>query len=142
MTDSSGTHHRWTLPVGKVSPTVWANQQKYAKDVLPKQFSELVQKTEHPFVQVITDVISPRAVYIDWKVILVGDALCGLRPHTAASTSQAAMHALGLEDMMSGKMKLPDWEKQMMEWAEWMSRRGRAMGDMSQFGKHPLADDR
>jgi 2-polyprenyl-6-methoxyphenol hydroxylase-like FAD-dependent oxidoreductase len=142
MTDSSGTKHRWTLPVGKVSPTVWANQQNSAKAVLPKQFSELVQKTKHPFVQVITDVISPQAVYMDGKVILVGDALCGLRPHTAASTSQAAMHALGLEDVMSGWMKLSDWEKKMEEWAEWMSRRGKTMGDRSQFGNHPLADDR
>jgi hypothetical protein len=52
------------------------------------------------------------------------------------------MHALGLEDVMSGSMKLSDWEKKMEEWAEWMSGRGKTMGDRSQFGNHPLADDR
>lgn len=142
MTDSSGTQHRWTLPVGKVSPTVWANQQSYAKDVLPSPFSELVQKPQHPFVQAITGVLSPQAVSMDGKLILVGDALYGLRPHTAASTSQAAMHALALADVMSGETTLRDGEKKMQDWAKWMSGRGKAMGNRSQFAKHPLADDR
>lgn len=50
------------------------------------QFSKVVMKTKHPFVQLITDVISPSAVFHEGHVILVGDALSGARPHTTAST--------------------------------------------------------
>jgi len=47
-------------------------------------------KSKNPFVQAITDVSSPRPLYMNDKVVLVGDALAGFRPHTVASTSQAA----------------------------------------------------
>lgn len=47
---------------------------------------QVVLKTQHPFVQVVTDVISPSAVFHKGHVILVGDALSGARPHTTAST--------------------------------------------------------
>jgi len=41
-------------------------------------------------VQAITDVTSPQPLYMNDKVVLIGDALAGFRPHTVASTSQAA----------------------------------------------------
>jgi hypothetical protein len=72
---------------------------------------------------------------------LVGDALAGFRPHTAASTSQAALHALLLEEAMAGRMELSEWERRTEEWARWMSGRGLQLGNRSQFGKHPLADE-
>ncbi len=142
MTDTSGIRHQYTLPVGHINPVIWSAQQTYASTVLPPQFSELVQRTKHPFIQVITDVLSPKHVFMDGKVVLVGDALAGLRPHTAASTSQAAMNALMLEEVFEGRMELEEWERRTGEWARWMSERGREMGDMSQFGRHPLADDK
>lgn len=146
MTDEEGTLHRWTLPAGKVSPAVWENQQAHASRVLPPQFAELVQRTKIPFVQVVTDVLPAKALHMGGKVVLVGDALCGLRPHTAASTSQAAMHAMKLGEAFekSGGKKedLQAWAKEVEEWGAWMSKRGRVMGDRSQFGEHPLADDR
>ena len=43
-------------------------------------------KTKNPFVQLVTDIISPSAVFHDGHVVLVGDALSGARPHTTAST--------------------------------------------------------
>ena len=125
-----------------MSPKIWSAQQEHAQGSLPPQFSELVQKTKEPFVQVITDVLAPKSVFMDGKVLLVGDALAGFRPHTAASTSQAALHALLLEQYMLGQIELSKWERRTQEWARWMSERGIQMGDLSQFGKHPLVDDR
>jgi hypothetical protein len=142
MTDSTGTHHHYTLPAGYMSPKIWSAQQEHARSSLPPQFSELVQKTKEPFVQVITDVLTPKSIFMNGKVLLVGDALAGFRPHTAASTSQAALHALLLEGVMAGEMELSEWERRTVEWARWMSGRGIQMGNRSQFGKHPLADDR
>jgi len=139
MTDSTGQRHHYTLPVGKISPSVWASHQQHASSVLPPQFSELVQKTRQPFVQAITDVLSSNNVFMDGKVWLVGDAVVGLRPHTAAGTSQAAMHALLLNQLMNGEMSLEEWKKKTIRWATEMSWRGKAMGNHSQFGQHPLA---
>lgn len=117
MTDSTGTHHHYTLPVSRISPRIWITQQAHAQKSLPPQFSELVEKTKDPFAQVITDVVKPKSVFMNGKVILVGDAPAGFRPHTAASTSQAALHALLLEQVMTGEMELTEWEWRTMEWA-------------------------
>jgi 2-polyprenyl-6-methoxyphenol hydroxylase-like FAD-dependent oxidoreductase len=124
-----------------MSPKIWSAQQAHARSSLPPQFSELVQETKEPFVQVITDVLTPKSSFMDGKVLLVGDALAGFRPHTAASTSQAALHALLLKEVMAGRMELGEWERRTKEWARWMSGRGIQMGNHSQFGKHPLVDD-
>ena len=97
MTDKDGQRHHVTLPPGGINDEVWERQKEVAKEVLPPQFAELVTKTEVPFVQAIMDVLSPRAVLQgDSRVVLVGDALAGLRPHTAASTNQAALDAMEL----------------------------------------------
>ena len=75
------------------------------------------------------------------KVLLVGDALAGLRTHTASGTSQAAMHALMLKKVFgSGEMKLEEWEEKVLEWAAWVQKMGVQMGNLAQFGDHPQAD--
>jgi 2-polyprenyl-6-methoxyphenol hydroxylase-like FAD-dependent oxidoreductase len=148
MTDTSSHLHHNTLPPSAMRPAIWASQQKFAEETLPPQFAELVSKTEKPFVQKITDVKSPECVFMDGKVVCVGDAVVGLRPHTAASTSQAALHALRLFDVFkeweeaAGKEKLPRfemWREESLNWAGEMAKRGRDMGNRSQFGSHPLA---
>lgn len=141
MTDSSGEHHRFTLPAGKMKRSIWEAQQAYAKSILPPQFSELVEKTKEPFIQAVTDVLSPKHIFMDGKVILVGDALAGFRPHTAASTSQAAMHALMLDQVMGGNMEVEEWEEKTRDWAGHISAQGIQLGNNSQYGDHPLADD-
>jgi 2-polyprenyl-6-methoxyphenol hydroxylase-like FAD-dependent oxidoreductase len=133
MTDSTGQRHHYTLPAGKMSPQVWASQKARARSVLPPQFSELVQKTKTPFIQEITDVFSEQNVFMDGKVLLVGDALAGFRPHTAASTAQAAMHALLLDKVIRREMELREWQRQTLEYADMMSQRGIEMGNRSQF---------
>lgn len=140
MTGASGELHHFTN--SDVDPVKFDAQRMYAAEILPPQFAELIAKTPKPFVQAITDVKSINHVFWNGKVIMVGDAVCGLRPHTAASTSQAAMHALLLsevEDFGSGRMSLKHWENRTREWAESTSKSGMEMGDTSQFGRHPLA---
>lgn len=75
MTDIHGKRHPITLPVGTMQPKVWEKQKEHAANVLPPQFAESVQETEQPFIQAITDVISPQNCFMDGKVLLVGDAL-------------------------------------------------------------------
>ncbi|KAL3425887.1 hypothetical protein PVAG01_02678 [Phlyctema vagabunda] len=145
MTDSDGRSHSFTLPAGKMKESIWKQQKAFASRSLPPQFAELVQKTETPFIQAITDVLPSISVFEDGKLLLVGDALAGFRPHTAGSTGQAAWHALLLGELGifgAGEKSLESWEEEVLEWARVRGRQGIEMGRRSQFGEHPLADDR
>ena len=147
MTDKDGKRHHITLPPGGIQDSVWQRQKKLAKEVLPPQFAELVEKTEVPFIQAITDVISPAAVLPrDHRVVLIGDALAGFRPHTAASTNQAALDAMELakaiDRILGGADKdraLTEWEEDVLGYARSMQRHGVDIGNRSQFGTHPLS---
>jgi 2-polyprenyl-6-methoxyphenol hydroxylase-like FAD-dependent oxidoreductase len=78
------------------------------------------------------------------KVFLVGDAVATLRPHTSAGTSQAAMNALFLKKVFDkeGGMSIEEWEKTTVGWATFAQKLGVQMGNLSQFGGHPMADNR
>ena len=138
MTDTNGKRHPITLPVGSMQPQVWEKQKKHAADTLPPQFAEAIQKTQQPFIQAVTDVISPQNSYMDGKVLLVGDALAGFRPHTAASTSQAAYDAATLGKWMPGQIDKSDYDEMLMDYARKLQHHGVVLGERSQFGRHPL----
>lgn len=140
MTDDEGRRHAFTLPVGGMQTRVWEKQKEYASAVLPPQFAELVHKTTRPFVQAITDVIAPENAFLGHKVLLVGDALAGFRPHTAASTSQAAFDALMLAELLLGKIDQAEYGQRVLRYAHEVQRRGVELGERSQFGKHPFAE--
>ena len=139
MTDTNGKRHAITLPVGTMSPSVWRKQQEYAKKVLPPQYAEAVEKTQQPFIQAVTDVITPTNSFLDGKVILVGDALAGFRPHTAASTGQACFDALRLGEWLGGKIDRAQYDEKVLEFSRRVQALGVELGERSQFGKHPLA---
>lgn len=134
MTDTEEHRHPFTMPAGKIKSKIWRKQKSHAKDVLPPAFAELVTETKEPFVQAITDVISSQVSFMGGKVLMVGDAVAGFRPHTAASTSQAARHALLLDEMMRGGMSREQMETEMMAYAKRGSESGKKMGNRSQFG--------
>ncbi|KAF2828110.1 FAD/NAD(P)-binding domain-containing protein [Ophiobolus disseminans] len=145
MTDNKGQRHHVTLPAGGVREEVWGRLKQYAASKLPPQFAELVKKTEVPFIQAITDVISPSAVFDSGRVLLIGDALAGLRPHTAMSTSQAAMNAMKLAEAIDniiegqGIRVLQKWEEEVTTYAKKLQSHGVQIGIRSQFGEHPMS---
>jgi hypothetical protein len=81
MMDMDGVRHRITLPPGKMQSSVWNQQIEIARTRMSPQFAEIIAKTKYPFVQAITDVISPKNSFMGGKVLLIGDALAGFRPH-------------------------------------------------------------
>ncbi|KAL6707461.1 hypothetical protein ACN47E_004031 [Coniothyrium glycines] len=145
MTDKEGKRHPVTLPPGGMKEDVWLRQKKYAKETLPPQFAELVDKTDVPFIQAIGDVIAPSAMQSGGRVLLIGDALAGFRPHTAASTNQAALDALKFAEAMEKVINsnnidaLKQWEDEVLEYAKYMQSHGVEIGERSQFGRHPLS---
>lgn len=111
-----------------------------ADDRLPPQMAEMAHKAENPFVQCITDVISPKNLYMGDKVALVGDALAGFRPHTVASTSQAAFDVMSLVDWLDGKIDRRQFVRQVMEYARDIQAKGVRIGDRSQFEELSVQD--
>jgi 2-polyprenyl-6-methoxyphenol hydroxylase-like FAD-dependent oxidoreductase len=145
MTDKNGKRHHITLPAGGVRDDVWSQQKDFAKRTLPSAFAELVEKTKVPFIQTITDVISPSANLDSGRVLLIGDALAGVRPHTGMSSNQAALDAMQLAETINkiiggaGEKVLEEWEKHVLEYAIELQSRGVYIGNRSQFGEHPKA---
>ncbi|KAH6668042.1 monooxygenase [Halenospora varia] len=133
MTDVDGHFHHFTLPIGKMKPNLWTQQKKHAINVLPHQFAKLVNDTEQAFVQVITDVMSSKVAFFDDRLHLIGDAIAGFRPHTVASTSQAAYDSLLLEKMMKGEMTEKQMQGEMMRYARHVAESGVQMGNRSQI---------
>lgn len=140
MTDAHGRRHSITLPLGQMSPSVWEEQKAYVATILPPQFVEVVNKTKQPFIQAITDHISPQNSFLGGKVLLVGDALAGFRPHTAASTGQAAFDALRFGEYMAGTITKEQYDERVLEFAQRIQKHGVELGERSQFGRHPFAD--
>lgn len=141
MTDIDGQRHRFTLPTGgKMQPKVWEKQKARATERLPPQFAEVITKTSSPFVQAITDLEpAEKARVMGGKGVIVGDALSGFRPHTAASTSQAAFHALTMAEVFAGARKWKEYDARVLDFAHAYQSHGVRLGDRSQYGIHPLA---
>jgi hypothetical protein len=81
MTDNiTNTPHRYTLPLGRLLPEHGADLKARAEELLAPCVAELIRKTAQPFIQAITDLVSPRAAFWEGKVLLAGDAFATLRP--------------------------------------------------------------
>lgn len=140
LTDRHGRRHRITMPPGLTDPKAWKRQQDFARERLPPQFAEIVCKAKRPFVQAVTDIISPANEFLNGKVVLIGDALAGFRPHTVASTSQAAFDAMIYADYIAGKVDRDEWKRQTMGYARFIQKRGVDMGERSQHQRLPLEE--
>ena len=140
LTDCHGRRHRITMPPGLMDPKAWKRQQDIARARLPPQFAEIVCKAEKPFAHAVTDVISSANEFLDGKVVLIGDALAGFRPHTVASTSQAAFDAMIYADYIAGKVGREEWKRQTMGYARFIQKRGVDMGERSQHQRLSLQE--
>ncbi|KAF2834638.1 FAD/NAD(P)-binding domain-containing protein [Patellaria atrata CBS 101060] len=118
LTDINGKKHQNTVPKGLVNPEVWNTRVQLAAKLMPAPFVEVISKITRPFVTRVNEVISPQASFFSGKVVLVGDALVGLRPNTAMATNQAAMHCAEFEKVMMGDMSQAEWDRKMLRYGE------------------------
>lgn len=142
LTGSCGQLHKFSLGVGKIRPQVREEQRKISEAILTKPMNEIFQKMEQPFIQAVTDNLTTKAVFMGGKVLIVGDAVAGLRPHTTGGLSQGAMHALFLKSVFEkdATMSLEEWERKVIGFATTASKIGVDFGTLSQFGDHPQAE--
>ena len=141
MQDTEGKSHRVTLPRGKMRPEILEQGRKTAKQTLPPQLAEAICATKQPFIQAITDVMTTQNTFFNGKVLLVGDAVSGFRPHAGLGTNQAAFDALKLEQLVTGEMSLTEWEQATMGYARDTQKLSQDMGELYQFGQHPMAQN-
>lgn len=140
LTDKNGVRRNITVPPGMADAVAWEEQRRIARERLPPQFAEIVCLAQKPFVQAVTDVISPDHEFLEGKVVLIGDALAGFRPHTVASTSQAAFDAMLYADYVLGKLTREEWKKETMGYARYIQKRGVDMGNRSQHQRLELSE--
>ncbi|KAH7371734.1 hypothetical protein BKA66DRAFT_572703 [Pyrenochaeta sp. MPI-SDFR-AT-0127] len=116
MRDKNEHRHQYIVPAAHVRSEIW--DKVLAKDhLLAPPHREVIRKIKRPFVQSITDFVSPRAVFEDGKILLVGDALSLYRPHTASSTNQAAFNCLAMERLIKGDIDAKEWEAEVLDFA-------------------------
>lgn len=136
MTDTSGVLHRNTLPRGKIHPASWKRQVDFGDSLpLSPPLSELVHKTEVPFITAISDVDPPSfpiptkhslprphatrdRADLTSRIFLVGEAYALIRPHAGAATDQAAYQALNLEKVLEEEMSVEEWYMRAQQFAE------------------------
>jgi hypothetical protein len=143
LTDTSGAKHRFILPYGKMRPEIASRQRTRALEILPPQMAEVYQKIENPFVQAVTDSLTTQNLFMDGKVILVGDAVAGIRPHATVGAIQGALHALLLKEVFqeTPAMTLEEWAKKSLDWSTGTQKLSVALGQLGQFGDHPMAEN-
>lgn len=117
MTDVDGLRHDFTVPAGQVNPEAWTQYKKGALPGMPAAMQELVQKTDRPIIQVITDTLSERAAFLDGKALLVGEAVANPRPHAGSGLAQGAMAARKTHDLFNGDCTVEDWEAEVLKTA-------------------------
>lgn len=88
LTDANGERRVMSVTSGQVQAKHIESLQTEATLVLPKDLTEMVLATEHPFIQTVVDVQVPRMAF--GRICLIGDAAFAARPHAAAGTAKAA----------------------------------------------------
>lgn len=114
FTDTDGIYHAGTVPRGKLRPEVFEKQKSLASATMPPEFANILSSTPNPFVSKVYDVSSPKAVFYNGKLFLVGDAQITIRPNAGMSTTNAAHDCNKLEEFMQGKITAKKWEKAVL----------------------------
>ena len=115
ITNRAGVSSPISLGAGQVRDQFIDEMRSAAQD-LPPAATEVVVKTEQPFVQPIYDVYVPRMV--SGRACLLGDAAFVARPHAGGATSKAAADAICLAQEVSSGSDVPEalrrWEAQQL----------------------------
>ncbi|MBI4204084.1 MAG: monooxygenase [Betaproteobacteria bacterium] len=136
MTDCDGFPHPVSLRPGRVQDRYVRELKDLATECLPEEAVAVVAATEHPFIQVVMDVASPRMAV--GRVCLLGDAAFAARPHAAAGTAKAAENAWLLAEAIEAfagdlSSALAAWSDHQTALGANLVARARHIGEGSQF---------
>ena len=136
MMGKDGEQRAGTMPPGLVRDHHLLEMRATAEQVLAPTLLEVVNGCDHPLIQAVFDLESPRMAFD--RVCLIGDAATTLRPHIAAGQAKACADAWALRDALEDqdgdvKKALATWEPTQLALAHSALARTRAMGAASQF---------
>ncbi|RKU02001.1 hypothetical protein C7H84_17845 [Burkholderia sp. Nafp2/4-1b] len=128
-----GTQRDGSLPPGAMRDDNRAELVDAGDRMLAPTLAALVDATPAPFAQAILDLAAARMAF--GRAVLLGDAACIVRPHTAAGVAKAADNAVGLaealRDVAHGTAfdaALAGWDARQRAASALLSARGIALG--------------
>lgn len=136
LTTAGGIRHKYTLPKGQMRPEIVQRIKDLAKIEMIPEYSEVVTLTEKLFVQVITDSLLTDNLFMDDKVLFIGDAVSGSRPHIAAACSQCVYHAEMTRMYVDGEISSEEWRDKTLNFATELNNAGKELGALSQKEVH------
>lgn len=134
LTDNTGMMREGSLLPGAAPGSVVSELHAAARRDLHPRFSELVNETADPFIQVIRDVVVPQMVF--GRVCLLGDAAFVLRPHAAVATAKAAVDSAALGAAIGANPNdldyaLANWETRQLQYGRNLVNQAIALGTRS-----------
>lgn len=142
LTDASGVTHVGSIPPPLIRPDIIAGMRQAAETRLAAPFREVVRLADHPFIQPIYDLESPRIAF--GRVALVGDAAFVARPHVAAGVVKAAEDAQALaeavEQVRDIELALTQFERARLDMGRRIVARARHLGAPMQATRHTAGE--
>ena len=136
LIDKNGLKREFTVPAGFLSEESKSTLHVSAEGKLPPILRDRVLQTTQPFVQVILDMAVPQ-MFKD-NVVVLGDAACLVRPHTASGTAKAYRDAITLamamEEHPDMQTALQFWNKQQLRHSRALVVHGQQLASHSQLG--------
>ncbi|MDP9583189.1 UNVERIFIED_ORG: 2-polyprenyl-6-methoxyphenol hydroxylase-like FAD-dependent oxidoreductase [Burkholderia contaminans] len=109
-----GTQRDGSLPPGAMRDDYRSELVDAARNLLAPTLAALVDATHAPFAQAIRDLVVERMVF--GRAVLLGDAACLVRPHTAAGVAKAADNAVGLAEAMQAFARGTAFDAALSRW--------------------------
>lgn len=124
-----GTQRDGSLPPGAMRDDNRLELVDASRRMLAPTLAALVDATQAPFAQAILDLSVERMAF--GRAVLLGDAACLVRPHTAAGVAKAAENAVGLAEALRGVVHGPAFDAAL---AGWESRQLATNASLSNLG--------
>jgi 2,6-dihydroxypyridine 3-monooxygenase len=136
LIDKRGFAGSVSVHPGQVQDRYVDEMKHTAAERMAPAIANVIQATENPYLQVVSDSRSARMAM--GRVALIGDAACAARPHAAAGTAKAAADGWALAAALSEAggdvaAALVKWEPAQLQISDALLRRVVAMGERSQF---------
>ncbi|KAG8153799.1 FAD binding domain-containing protein [Burkholderia catarinensis] len=109
-----GTQRDGSLPPGAMRDDHRLELVDAGRNLLAPTLAALVNATHTPFVQTIQDLAVKQMVF--GRTVLLGDAACLVRPHTAAGVAKAADNAVGLAEAMQAITRGTAFDAALSRW--------------------------
>ncbi len=144
MTDIEGRRRAGTMPPGSIRPEFLEETFETAARVLAPPLREVVLSCREPLIQAIFDLEVDQMVF--GRVLILGDAAFGLRPHVAAGQAKACADAWALRDALLEAdhdldRALARWEPRQLTLGRAAVANTVAMGERSQVHNTMVAGD-